>query len=106
MAARRKDPKGRVLKEGESYRKSDNLYMYRYRDMRRKTKAVYIRTATFLLKMGNHIIRRTVNCLTNSRVGTLRMKERAVMRLYGYLLTAGQNTTVTKDAVGWRILNK
>ena len=40
MAARRKDPKGRVLKEGESYRKSDNLYMYRYRDMRRKTKEV------------------------------------------------------------------
>lgn len=50
MAARRKDPKGRVLKEGESYRKSDNLYMYRYRDMRRKTKAVYAKDLRTLRK--------------------------------------------------------
>ena len=27
---RRKDNKGRVLKDGESYRKSDGLYMYRW----------------------------------------------------------------------------
>ena len=26
MPEKRKDPKGRVLKDGESYRKSDNLY--------------------------------------------------------------------------------
>ena len=41
MPARRKDHKGRVLKEGESYRKSDNLYTYRYRDIRGKVKAIY-----------------------------------------------------------------
>ena len=41
MAAKRKDPKGRVLREGESYRRSDGLYMFRYRDMRRKVRAVY-----------------------------------------------------------------
>ena len=41
MAERRKDPKGRVLKDGESNRKSDNLYTYRYRDISGKVKAVY-----------------------------------------------------------------
>ena len=41
MSARRKDHKGRVLKDGESYRKSDNLYTYRYRDIRGRVKAVY-----------------------------------------------------------------
>ena len=30
MPAKRKDHKGRVLKEGESYRKSDGRYMFRY----------------------------------------------------------------------------
>lgn len=29
MSTRRKDPKGRVLKDGESYRKNDGRYMYR-----------------------------------------------------------------------------
>ncbi len=38
---RRKDPKGRVLKEGESFRKSDNLYTFRYKDIRGKMKAIY-----------------------------------------------------------------
>lgn len=38
---RRKDPKGRVLKDGESFRKSDNLYTFRYRDPSGKVKAIY-----------------------------------------------------------------
>lgn len=41
MSARRKDSKGRVLKEGEGYRKSDGLYTFRYKDIRGKIKAVY-----------------------------------------------------------------
>ncbi len=41
MPDRRKDPKGRVLKEGESYRKSDGLYTYRYKDVKGKVKAIY-----------------------------------------------------------------
>lgn len=41
MPARRKDPKGRVLKEGEGYRKTDKLYTYRYRDIKGKVKAIY-----------------------------------------------------------------
>lgn len=28
----RKDPKGRVLRKGEGYRKDKNLYIYQYRD--------------------------------------------------------------------------
>ena len=38
---RRKDNKGRVLKEGESYRKSDGLYMFRWTSRNGKRKAVY-----------------------------------------------------------------
>ena len=41
MAERRKDHKGRVLKNGESYRKSDNLYTFRYKNCRGKIKAIY-----------------------------------------------------------------
>lgn len=37
---RRKDNKGRVLKNGESQRK-DGTYMYRYTDMRGKRQTVY-----------------------------------------------------------------
>jgi len=35
---KRRDSKGRVLKKGESERKSDHLYSYRYRDIRGKMK--------------------------------------------------------------------
>ena len=38
---RRKDPYGKVLKEGEGFRKSDNLYTFRYKDVRGKIKAIY-----------------------------------------------------------------
>ena len=38
---RRKDPKGRVLKDGEGYRKKENCYYFRYRDAKGKTKAIY-----------------------------------------------------------------
>ena len=39
--ARRKDNKGRVLKEGETYRNSDGLYMYRWTDKLKKRHTVY-----------------------------------------------------------------
>ena len=41
MSKKRKDPKGRILKSGESYRKSDNLYSFRYKDVRGKIKSIY-----------------------------------------------------------------
>ena len=50
MFERRKDPNGRVLKDGESYRKSDNLYTFRYRDFRGTVKAVYGRDLKELRK--------------------------------------------------------
>lgn len=43
MPERRKDPKGRVLKQGEGFRKSDNLYSFRYKNVRGKVKAFMIR---------------------------------------------------------------
>lgn len=41
---RRKDPKGRVLRDGESYRKSDGRYCYRWTDKMGKTHSIYART--------------------------------------------------------------
>lgn len=41
MAKGRKDNKGRTLRKGESYRKSDNSYMYRYTDPLGKSRAIY-----------------------------------------------------------------
>ena len=41
---RRKDSRGRVLKDGESYRNSDGLYMYRWTDKLKKRHYVYAPT--------------------------------------------------------------
>lgn len=38
---RRKDHKGRVLREGETYRKTDGLYMYRWTTEDKKRHTVY-----------------------------------------------------------------
>lgn len=38
---KRKDAKGRVLREGESYRKSDGLYMYRWTTDDKKRHTIY-----------------------------------------------------------------
>ena len=38
---RRKDNKGRVLKDGEVYRKSDGLYMYRWTAKKGKRKTIF-----------------------------------------------------------------
>ena len=43
MAQRRRDNKGRILKEGESQRK-DGSYDYRWRDKKGKRHAIYGRT--------------------------------------------------------------
>lgn len=43
MAEKRKDKKGRILKDGESYR-SDGRYMYRYMDIRGNRKCIYAQT--------------------------------------------------------------
>ncbi len=41
---RRKDPKGRVLKDGESYRKTDNSYMYRWTAANKVRHTIYAKT--------------------------------------------------------------
>ena len=41
MAKARKDPKGRVLRKGETYRKSDNSYMYKYTDPMGRKRYIY-----------------------------------------------------------------
>lgn len=41
MAKSRKDNKGRVLRKGESYRKSDGKYQYAYTDESGKRRYIY-----------------------------------------------------------------
>lgn len=41
MAVKRKDPKGHVLRDGETYRNSDGRYMYRYYSADGKRHAIY-----------------------------------------------------------------
>ncbi len=41
MAKARKDNKGRALRKGETYRKSDNTYMYKYTDPMGRKKYIY-----------------------------------------------------------------
>lgn len=52
---RRKDNKGRVLRDGESYRKSDGLYMYRWTDKIGKRHTKYARTLEELRKIEEEI---------------------------------------------------
>lgn len=47
MSEKRKDKKGRILKDGESYR-SDGRYMYRYMDIRGNRKCIYAQTLSEL----------------------------------------------------------
>lgn len=47
MSEKRKDKKGRILKDGESYR-SDGRYMYRYTDIRGNRKCIYAQTLSEL----------------------------------------------------------
>ena len=46
MSEKRKDSKGRVLKDGEVYRKSDGLYMYRCCGKKRKNCGAIWQTAS------------------------------------------------------------
>lgn len=54
---RRKDNKGRVLKEGESYRKTDGLYMYRWTSKDKKRHTVYSSTLEGLREKEEKILR-------------------------------------------------
>ena len=44
LMQKRKDHKGRVLKDGETYRKNDGLYMYRWTGGDKKRHTVYCST--------------------------------------------------------------
>lgn len=57
MASKRKDPKGRVLKDGESYRKNDGRYMFRYVSSDGKRHAIYDSDLNALREKENKIIR-------------------------------------------------
>ena len=64
---RRKDPKGRVLREGESYRITDGLYMYRWTTSDKKRHTVYCATLEGLREKEEEIRR---DLREGIRVGT------------------------------------
>ena len=49
MSEKRKDSRGRILKDGESQRKN-GTYMYRYADIHKRRKYVYAKTLEDLRK--------------------------------------------------------
>ena len=57
MAVKRKDHKGRVLREGESYRKSDGRYMFRYLSSDGKRHTIYDRDLNTLREKEKRIAR-------------------------------------------------
>lgn len=54
---RRKDTKGRVLRDNESYRSNDGLYMFRWTDKLKKRHSVYARTLEELREKEEKIMR-------------------------------------------------
>ncbi len=50
MAKVRRDAKGRVLRKGESYRKSQKLYVYSYTDSFGKRRSIYAKELSDLRK--------------------------------------------------------
>lgn len=57
MAKPRKDPKGRTLQKGESYRKADKTYVYRYTDALKQTHAIYSTDLMELRKRKEQLVR-------------------------------------------------
>ena len=53
----RKDPKGRVLRRGESYRPDKNLYIYQYRDPLGQTHTLYASNIVDLRKKEDEVTR-------------------------------------------------
>lgn len=53
----RRDPKGRVLRNGESFRKDKNLYIFQYRDVMKHSHTVYASTIIDLRKKEDEIAR-------------------------------------------------
>ena len=51
----RKDPKGRVLRRGESYRPDKNLYIYQYRDPLGQTHTLYASNIVDLRKKEDEV---------------------------------------------------
>ncbi len=66
MAKRRKDHKGRVLRDGESYRKIDGRYMYRYISSDGKRHTIYDRDLNSLREKEKRITR---DLTIGSRIG-------------------------------------
>ena len=57
MASKRKDHKGRVLRDGESFCKNDGRYMYRYMSSDGKRHTIYDSDLNSLREKENKIIR-------------------------------------------------
>lgn len=63
MAKARKDNKGRALRKGETYRKSDNSYMYKYTDPMGRKKYIYAQDLLTLREREKKLIKEQLDGL-------------------------------------------
>ena len=65
----RKDGKGRVLRRGEHYRKSDNRYAYSYTDPLGKRRTIYAKTLEKLREQEEQLVRDQLDGIDNYAAG-------------------------------------
>ena len=70
MAKTRKDNRGRVLRKGETYRKNDNSYMYKYTDPMGRKKYIYSNNLMVLREREKKLIRDQMDGLDLYVAGT------------------------------------
>ncbi len=110
MVAKRKDNKGRVLKEGESQR-ANGTYEYKYRDIFNNRRSIYAKTLEELREKENDILRNKLNgmaqCKTTMTVNDLyhiwlntkvRLRDNTLQN-YKYLYTQFVEDTLGKRKI-------
>ena len=66
----RKDAKGRVLRKGEHYRKTDNRYSYIYRDPLGKQHTIYAKSLVKLRELEEDLVRDQLDEIDSYVAGT------------------------------------
>lgn len=69
--ASRKDPKGRALRKGESYRKTDGMYVYKYIDPLGRKRYVYAKSIVTLREKEEQLIVDKVNGIDSYLAGSV-----------------------------------
>ena len=67
MATSRKDSKGRVLRKGESYRKTDGRYQYSYTDVNGQRRFIYAKDLATLREREVDVSRDLIENIDSTR---------------------------------------